>query len=51
MNFNDNRLGVNHIELKEVENIHTVPEFISVRNQWNADMSALEPCIDMEIVL
>lgn len=51
MNFNDNRLGVNHIELKEVDDIHTVPEFISVRNQWNVDHTALEPCIDMEVVV
>lgn len=50
MNFNDNRLGINHIELKDVINIHTVPEFISVRNQWNVDHTELEPCIDLEIV-
>ena len=50
MNFNENRLGINHIELKEVESIHTVPEFISVRNKWNEDKTALTPCIDMEIV-
>lgn len=51
MNFNNNRLGVNHIELKEVEDIKTVPEFISVRNRYNTDKTALEPCIDLEIVL
>ena len=51
MNFNNNRLGVNHIELKEVEDIKTVPEFISVRNRYNVDNTALEPCIDLEIVL
>ena len=51
MNFNNNRLGVNHIELKEVEDIKTVPEFICVRNRYNVDKSALEPCIDIEIVL
>ena len=51
MNFNNNRLGVNHIELKEVDDIHTVPEFISVRNQWNVDHTALEPCIEMEVVI
>lgn len=51
MNFNNNRLGVNHIELKEVDDIKTVPEFISIRNRYNVDKSALEPCIDLEIVL
>lgn len=51
MNFNDNRLGVNHIELKEIENIHTVPEFISVRNRLNEDKTGIEPWIDLEIVL
>ena len=51
MNFNNNRLGVNHIELRYIEDPHTVPEFISVRNQWNVDHTALVPCIDLEIVL
>ena len=51
MNFNNNRLGINHIELKEIENIHTVPEFISVRNRLNEDKSGIEPWIDLEIVL
>ena len=50
MNFNDNRLGVNHIELKEVNNIHIVPEFITIRNRLNADKTAIEPWIDLEIV-
>ena len=50
MNFNDNRLGVNHIELKEIDNIHTVPEFICIRNRYNEDKSDLEPWIDLEIV-
>lgn len=50
MNFNENRLGVNHIELKEVDSVHTVPEFISVRNKWSEDGTILVPCIDMEIV-
>lgn len=51
MNFNDNRLGINHIELKEVESIHTVPEFICVRNRYNEDKTDIEPWIDLEIVL
>ena len=50
MNFNDNRLGVNHIELKEVDNIHTVPEFITIRNRLNEDKTDIEPWIDLEIV-
>ena len=41
---------INHIELKEVESIHTVPEFICVRNRYNEDR-AIEPWIDLEIVL
>ena len=51
MNFNNNRLGINHIELKEIESIHTVPEFISVRNRLNEDKSDIEPWIDLEIVV
>lgn len=51
MNFNNNRLGVNHIELRDEIGIHTVPEFISVRNRYNEDYTELEPCIDIEIVL
>ena len=50
MNFNDNRLGVNHIELKEIKDIHTVPEFICIRNRLNEDKSDIEPWIDLEIV-
>lgn len=50
MNFNDNRLGVNHIELKEITDIHTVPEFICIRNKWNEDKSGIEPWIELEIV-
>lgn len=49
MNFNNNRLGINHIELKEIDNIHTVPEFICIRNRMTAD-GDLEPWIDLEIV-
>ena len=49
--FNENPLGINHIELRDVIDPHTVPEFISVRNRWNADHSALEPCIDLEVVV
>lgn len=50
MNFNDNRLGVNHIELRDVESVHTVPEFICIRNNLADDGFSLEPDIEMEIV-
>ena len=50
MNFNRNRLGVNHIELRYLEDPKTVPEFICVRNVWNDDKTKLVPCIDMEFV-
>ena len=50
MNFNDNRLGINHIELKEIDSIYTVPEFICIRNRLNEDKTAIEPWIDLEIV-
>lgn len=51
MNFNNNRLGINHIEKRDDIGVHTVPEFISVRNRYNEDYTELEPCIDIEIVL
>ena len=51
MNFNGYRLGINHIELRDIDDPHIVPEFISVRNEWNADKTALIPCIDMEVVI
>ena len=50
MNFNKNRLGINHIELKDVIDPHQVPEFINVRNRLKDDGKTLEPCIDIEIV-
>ena len=50
MNFNDNRLGINHIELRDVEDPHVVPEFISVRNNLADDGTTLEPAIEVEIV-
>ena len=51
MNFNNNRLGINHIEKRDEIDVHTVPEFISVRNRYNEDYTELEPCIDIEVVL
>ncbi len=50
MNFNDNRLGINHIELADVIDPHTVPEFINIRNTLSADRTTLVPCIDIELV-
>ena len=50
INFNDNELGVNHIELKETDRIDTVPEFICIRNRFNEDGTDIEPWIDLEIV-
>ena len=50
MNYNKNRLGVNHIELKDVTDPHQIPEFINIRNRLKDDGKTLEPCIDIEIV-
>lgn len=50
MNFNENRLGVNHVELRDVIDPKTVPEFICIRNIWNDDKTALIPNIDVEVV-
>ena len=51
MNFNDNRLGVNHIEVREeLDSVHIPKEFINVRNRLTAD-GDLEPWIDMELVV
>lgn len=50
MNYNDNRLGINHIELRDVIDPHVVPEFINVRNEVAEDGYTLRPCIDIETV-
>lgn len=50
MNYNRNRLGINHIELrKDIEDIHIPREFINVRNTLDEDGN-LVPCIDVELV-
>lgn len=49
MNYNEFWLGVNHIILREVEDPHTVPEFINVRNTYD-DLHQLIPCIEIEVV-
>ena len=50
MNYNDLRLGLNHIELRDVEDPHTVPEFVNVRNTLAEDGYTLQPEIDIEVV-
>lgn len=47
MNFNDHRLGINHMILRDVEDPHTVPEFINIRNKYD-DVGNLIPCIEVE---
>ena len=49
--FNEYDLGIYHITLEEVDNPHTVPEFINIRNRYKSDGYTLEPCIDVEIVV
>ena len=50
MNYNDFRLGVNHIELRDLIDPHTVPEFINVRCELAEDGVTLRPCIEVETV-
>ena len=50
MNYNNNRLGVQHIELRDVEDPHIVPEFLNIRNKLANDGSTLVPCIDIEVI-
>ena len=50
MNYNDNRLGVQHIELRDIDDPHIVPEFINVRNKIANDGTTLIPDIDVELV-
>ena len=51
INFNNVGLGVNHIILREIQDAHIVPEFITIRNKIGNDGTTLVPCIDMEVVL
>lgn len=51
MNFNNNRLGVNHIELRDITDPQIVPEFINVRNSLAEDGETLKPAINIEVVL
>lgn len=50
MNYNNFRLGVNHIMLRKIDDPHIVPEFISIRNKLMEDGETLVPCIDIEVV-
>ena len=50
MNYNNNRLGVQHIELRDVEDPHTVPEFLNIRNKLASDGTTLVPCIEIEVI-
>jgi hypothetical protein len=50
MNYNNNRLGVQHIEQRKIDDPHVVPEFLNIRNKLASDGSSLIPCIDIEIV-
>lgn len=49
-NFNNNELGINHIELKDVIDPQTVPEFINIRNVLAEDGETLKPNINIELV-
>lgn len=50
MNYNDFRLGINHIELRELVDPHTVPEFINIRCELAEDGYTIKPCIEIETV-
>ena len=49
MNYNDFRLGIQHIQKLDIEDPHIVPEFLNIRNRYNTD-GELEPCIDIEVL-
>lgn len=49
MNYNDLRLGIQHILKLDVDDPHIPPEFLNVRNRYDAEGN-IEPCIDIEIV-
>lgn len=49
MSYNDQPLGIQHIEKKDVDDPHIVPEFLCVRNRYNSE-GELEPCIDIELM-
>lgn len=49
MNYNNFQLGIQHITGIESDDPNIVPEFLNIRNRYNAE-GELEPCIDIEIV-
>ena len=50
MNYNTERLGIQHICKLDPEDPTVVPEFINIRNKYNKETMQLEPCIDIDIV-
>ena len=50
MNYNKNRLGVQHIELRDIIDPKTVPEFINIRNHLANDGATLVPDIEVEVI-
>ena len=50
MNYNNLRLGIQHISNRNLSNPHIVPEFINIRNVFNPDDETLYPDIEVEIV-
>lgn len=48
MNYNNFRLGIQHIELITIDDPNIVPEFLNIRNRFNIE-GELEPCIDIEV--
>ena len=51
MNYNDFRLGINHIESRYIEDPHIVPEFVNIRNDLADDGVTLKPSIEIEMVV
>jgi hypothetical protein len=51
MNFNNNRLGIQHMLLRDVTDPHVVPEFINIRNRLADDGETLKPDIEIELVM
>ena len=49
MNYNDFRLGIQHIIREDSDDPHTPPEFINIRNILDVDGSLI-PDIDLELV-
>ena len=50
IDYNDNEPGINHIQLRDIIDPQTVPEFINVRNKLADDGITLKPEINIEVV-